>query len=65
MVTDGGCVQEPEVCDCGCHTGGDKHFFPCCEACPNCGRNIRIGFGEAHKQSCAVLSEPKMEDNFR
>lgn len=65
MAPEGGCVQEPEVCDCDCHTKNAKHFFPCCARCPNCGRNIRVGFGEAHRQKCDGLPEPQVEDDFR
>ncbi len=45
-------IRSSSICYCNCHTDGSKHIRACCKKCGKCGKRIKIGFIEAHKESC-------------
>lgn len=46
-----------DTCTCPCHLHPDqvKHIMPCCQPCPNCGRNISVSWYAVHKDHCQPL----------
>ncbi len=58
-------MKEQAFCDCTCH--GDRHYHhigPCCDVCPHCHRNIRLGFMHVHEPEC-LKHQATMENLFK
>lgn len=47
-------MQDPTLCDCECHQSTTiLHFAPCCDKCPDCGKNV-WGLAEHRRKYCPL-----------
>jgi hypothetical protein len=49
---------DQDVCACICHDTDRPvmHFFPCCDRCPTCKRQIRSDRYLSHRERCDALA---------
>lgn len=56
-----GISDNEDECDCECHEPGKRimHCAPCCDTCLDCGKNIRNGMMDIHKECrCSGMKPP-------